>query len=538
MSKTQQADARRIYDLFHSYCGAYAGEWERLEKCERMYRGDHWYGVPEADKNEPRPMTPVIQSTIESVRADLLDQLPEAVITADDPEYEEAAGILSYIVAENHQSQGFETEYARMTRDLLVGGYMVQEVGFDATLNRGLGAAFIRWVDNRSILFDPSCADIQDSRAIFKITPRHREWFAARYPKEEKRMERDAFITRPGGDGFIRANDEHDVILFIECWLRDYDEESQRYSVHMLKLAGGVILEDSRRERPDGYFSHGEYPFIVTPLFARKGTALGLGMVDMFETQQRYADKLDQIVLKNALMASRNKLLVTGASGFDADDLRDWAKEVHRGENLNGISWFATAPLPAYIISYIQDIRESIKEESGANDFSRGGTTGGVTAASAIIALQEASSKRTRMAARIVHGAFRQAVRQEIEVERDFCQFQRKVFIPRSGSASPALFSRETLYKESALGNSVPLEFKVSVKIQRESRFSVAAHNELIIQLVQLGMLTPEAGLEMMRFDGKAQAQSLMRRVKQDTLSAAGDTITLKGGGADEGVTP
>ena len=306
----------------------------------------------------------------------------------------------------------------------------------------------------------------------------------------------------------------------------------------MLKLAGGVILEDSRRERPDGYFSHGEYPFIVTPLFARKGTALGLGMVDMFETQQRYADKLDQIVLKNALMASRNKLLVTGASGFDADDLRDWAKEVHRGENLNGISWFATAPLPAYIISYIQDIRESIKEESGANDFSRGGTTGGVTAASAIIALQEASSKRTRMAARIVHGAFRQAVRQEIEVERDFCQFQRKVFIPRSGSASPALFSRETLYKESALGNSVPLEFKVSVKIQRESRFSVAAHNELIIQLVQLGMLTPEAGLEMMRFDGKAQAQSLMQRVKQDTLSAPGDTITLKGGGADEGVTP
>ena len=51
----------------------------------------------------------------------------------------------------------------------------------------------------------------------------------------------------------------------------------------------------------------------------------------MFENQQLYSDKLDQIVLKNALMASHNKLLVTGASGFDIDDLRDWSKEVHRG---------------------------------------------------------------------------------------------------------------------------------------------------------------------------------------------------------------
>ena len=46
----------------------------------------------------------------------------------------------------------------------------------------------------------------------------------------------------------------------------------------------------------------------------------------MFATQQLYADKLDQIVLKNALMASHNKLLITGASGFDADDLRDGSK--------------------------------------------------------------------------------------------------------------------------------------------------------------------------------------------------------------------
>lgn len=99
---------------------------------------------------------------------------------------------------------------------------------------------------------------------------------------------------------------------------------------------------------------------MVTPLFPRKGTCLGFGFVDMFEKAQLYSDKLDQILLKNALMASHNKLLVTGASGFDIDDLRDWSKEVHKGENLNGVTWFPTPPLPAYLVSYTQAIRESI----------------------------------------------------------------------------------------------------------------------------------------------------------------------------------
>lgn len=68
-------------------------------------------------------------------------------------------------------------------------------------------------------------------------------------------------------------------------------------------------------------------------------------------------------------MASHNKLLITGASGFDADDLRDWSKEVHQGDSLAGITWFPTAPLPSYIAQYAESIRQSIKEESGSNDF-------------------------------------------------------------------------------------------------------------------------------------------------------------------------
>lgn len=521
MDVKQKETIERIYALFNEYRNAYAAEWERLDRCERIYRGEHWLDVPLQDENEPRPVTPVIQSTIENVRADLMDQMPEAVVLSDGPGHERAAEMLTAVLRENHRLGRFDREYSLLLHDLLVGGYMVQETGYDPEAAGGLGAAFLRAVDTHTILFDPLCTDIQDSRAIFKFAPYPREWFEARYPREALNMREDENRALRIEDNYLaRSNGE--MLLLIECWQREYDADAGCYRVHMCKLAGRQLLEDSRKTKPEGYFAHGQYPFVVTPLFLRKGTALGYGFVDMFETQQRYADKLDQIILKNALMASHNKLLITGASGFDPDDLRDWSKEVHRGENLNGVTWFPTAPLPGYLLNYGQSIRQSIREESGSNDFARGQTYGGVTAASAIAALQEAGSKRSRMVARTVHGAFEEAVRQEIEVEREFCIFPRSVALKsaENGRAERASFTGEDMFELTARNNRLPLEFTVSVRAQRENRFTVAAHNELVFKLVQMGMVTPDIGLELMLFDGKQEAQARMRERAQQTAGA------------------
>jgi len=454
----------------------------------------------------------VLQSTIENVRADLMDRMPEAVIVSDGAGHERVAEMLTALIRENHRLCRFEREYANMMHDLLVGGYMVQETGYDSELNGGFGAAFLRAVDPHSIMFDPLVTDIQQSRAVFKFAPYPMEWLRAHYPEKAEKMREDIFRPARVQDDYLQQSDR-DMVLLIEAWEREYDSDTGRSSIHMAKLAGGVLLEDSRDHKPGGYFAHGEYPFVVTPLFVRKGTPLGYGFVDMFETQQRYADKLDQIILKNALMASHNKLLITGASGFDPEDLRDWSKEVHRGESLAGVTWFPTAPLPGYILSYGENIRQSIREESGSNDFVRGQTYGGVTAASAIAALQEAGSKRSRMVARAVHGAFEEAVRQELEVEREFCVLPRRITLANAdtGRQEAVAFTGETMFELTARKNRLPLEFGISVRAQQENRFSVAAHNELILNLVKLNMITPAIGLEMMLFDGKREAQALMR---------------------------
>lgn len=515
MQKSEATEAlkSRAYALFEEFRSAYAGEWQRLEHAERMYCGEHWHDVPQLDPNEPRPATPVIQSTVENIAADLMDAMPEAVIMPETAEDVRAARVVEALIRENHDAACYEREYRRMVHDLLVGGYAVQEVGYDPALNNGLGGAFIRHTDNRGILFDPLCTDIQDGRAVFKFALRTREWLASRFPAYDgtgdgytsQNMMQDAHIT----------GDSSKTALLIEYWWREYDETSGTCRVHMAQLAGGKVLSDSRAQKPEGYYAHGQYPFFVTPLFERKGSPLGFGVVDLFAGQQQYADKLDQIILKNALMASHNKLLITEASGFDPDDLRDWAKDVHKGESLGGVSWFSTPPLPAYILQYTKNMRDAIKEESGANDFSRGGTAGGITAASAIAALQEMSSKRARMASRQLHESYRDAVRMEIEVEREFNLLPRIVSFTQDGEIQREIFDGKLLQKTLPDGRALPLEFSISIKVQKENRWSVLSHNELVLQMVQLKMLTPEQAVELMSFDGREQVLRAARETKK-----------------------
>ena len=195
---------------------------------------------------------------------------------------------------------------------------------------------------------------------------------------------------------------------------------------------------------------------------------------------------------------------------------------MHQGDNLNGVSWFSTAPLPAYMLSYIADMRNSIKEESGANEFARGMTHAGVTSGTAIAALQEASSKRSRMAARNIHASFRRAVCQEIEIEREFtlrerCEKSVADIAGEMGGDGGALVRLSAVEKALASLGNMPAEFHVTVKVVKENAFSVMNNNETVFRLVSAGMITPDVGLQLLIFDGKDQAVQLMK-AKQDEM--------------------
>lgn len=500
----------RVYRVFEEFRSAYVPEWQRQDNNERLYRGDHWDAVPMLDPSEPRPVTPIINSTVENIQADLMDRSPIAVVRPENPEDRDIAEIVNSLIRQNHDAQNFRREYRKICHDLLVQGWCVQETGYDVHAYHDIGMAFIRYIDCRSILFDPQAEDIQDGRAVFKIAPITIDRLEQMYPQYAGLFQKDSYAMSFQADPKLRFDQEKSV-LQLEYWWREYDAKAGVWRVHMAKIAGHQVLEDSRTVKPEGYFSVGEYPFKVTTLFRCKGSPLGWGIADMFGRMQEYSDKLDQITHKNALMASHNKLLVTEQSGFDVADLQDWSKEVHRGTSVEGVKWFETPPLPPYLVGLPEAIRESLREESGANDFSRGSTAAGVTAASAIAALQDMSSKRSRMISDQLHESFRESVRYEIEFEREFNILPREVLVMRDGEQVPRTFTSAML--ERAQGDvALPIEFYVSIKVETESRWSTQAHNELMLQLAGAGAIPVQQLVEFMIFDGKDEVLAKLRQ--------------------------
>jgi hypothetical protein len=57
----------------------------------------------------------------------------------------------------------------------------------------------------------------------------------------------------------------------------------------------------------------------------------------------------------------------------------------------------------------------------------------------------------------------------------------------------------------------LPIEFLISIKAVRRSRFAAAAQNELAMNLLSMGAITKEQAISLMVFEGKEQVQKSMR---------------------------
>ena len=505
-----------IYDLFNEYRDAYyKNEWKRIDDNVKIYEGTYW-GENDAEqyRNDKRPRlaTPMITSCIENIKADLSDECPEAIIQPDaageSPKV--TAKVLTKVVEQELDACDWEGEYMKAVDDYLRDGWCVLEAGHDPLLNGGLGGAFIRMVMNKNFMCDPGVPNLQDGRACFVLDVVSWDWLKQHYP--------DVYPFMNGDDGLDSYNTDKiestttqsrpKVYRIIEIWLKEFDAETQRTAVHFVRVAGHQVLEDSKLTYERGYYENGKFPFRVCPLYPQKGNALGLGICDLFKDVQRYADKLQGILLENALRARQPRLFVQ-QNMADIEDVRDFTKDVieTQGPPEAVAKWMTTAPLPSYLMNFVQMMQQSIKNEAGSNDQSRGQSSGGVTAASAITALQDMSTKRSRMEARELQRGFKECVRMMIEImrEKDICP--RDITVTLGGQTKILPFDNRSLYRENKNGDLVPIEALVAIKTNRQTRFSRMAHNELVLQFVNMFQQTadPLIMMEALEMDNKEQ---------------------------------
>ena len=132
-------------------------------------------------------------------------------------------------------------------------------------------------------------------------------------------------------------------------------------------------------------------------------------------------------------------------------------------------------------MTYLTDL---MKQDSGQNQFSRGEAGMGVTAASAIQALQEAGGKITRLHAAAYAESFRQTVEQMLRILSERIRDRRTLMVARA-SPGGALRTRSVLLLPARAGQSRP-PYEVRVHVQRRNPLRIQSNNEFILQLADL----------------------------------------------------
>ena len=531
--------------LFREFRDTYYGEWARMDNCDRLYLSDTWplieateevNGTAEddcgTDSKMPKPSIPIIHSTIESIESDLDPDVPECYVKPQDGLTEVQARLINFALKRQFEDCGFADQYYNSTHELLTYGWDVFEIGYTpddfASVDKGKdsGSLYVRHVPSRTILLDPKTSSIQDGRAIFKFDRHPRHWFRVRFPDKYKDMQCDMDEQNDhdiqGDAPQSNVNEAPDSMLLVEMWYRTFDAKANVYRVHMAQFAGGVEVANSAKVRKEGMYEHGQYPFRNEVLFKRPGTPFGYGIADIFAGLQMYSDKLNQIILLNTFRASRSRLVIDATNEDAYDDISDFSKEVIQVPNMAGINWFQDKPLPQYTIAYAQYLQNSIKEESGSNDQSRGVAGGGVTAASAIRQLQEMATKRSTKISARRHELFRNIGAMCIDTLADCGLEPLRTVLTINGQPTEFVITSE-LFENLRKGKPM-LSNRVYIRTTRQDNYSKIQNNELMLQFMQMTMSSSQNAdftpfIELMDFEDKEVVLDKIRASRRTEIA-------------------
>ena len=138
------------------------------------------------------------------------------------------------------------------------------------------------------------------------------------------------------------------------------------------------------------------YPFVFDKLYKINNSPCGFGQIDVMRNPQDWIDILNQQVMVNAKHCSRPRYFIKTNGSINIDEFADTSKDLVSvsGNDLgmDSIRKIDVPVMPSYVIEALDRKVDELKETSGNRDWSQGGTASGVTAASAIAALQEAGS--------------------------------------------------------------------------------------------------------------------------------------------------
>ena len=544
-----EEQARKAMDTLQKYRQGKSALEARVIASEDWWRMRSWQRIQKGNPEDDKWTSAWLFNVIMGKHADAIAAYPAPAIRPREPDDREEAAKLSSVLPVILEQNDFEEVYSDSQWTKLKQGTLIWHVSWDPSKLNGLGDIAVRPVDILSFFWEPGIRDIQKSKNIFLTEMVDNDLLLAKYPELQGKLNSNPQIQQKYNTDDVISFDGKSMV--VDWYYKKY--QNGRQVLHFAKLVGDTVLQSTENDTeqkydtltlPDGsivqqpagrpmaetgLYDDGEYPFVVDALFPVEGSIAGYGYIDIGKSTQEQIDRMNQAIVKNAIMAMTPRWFKRSDGSVNEQEFADWTKPfVHVDGNLGQDSLvpIQVNMLNSNYIAILQNKIEELKWTTGNTDVNNGATNSGVTAASAIAALQEASGRSSKDSTKSAYRAYARMIRMVIERIRQFYDLPRQFrIIGQRGAEQFVQYSNQGLQPQTLYGaNGQPdglrkPVFDIEVSAQKASEYTSMAQNELALQFFQLGFFNPQmvdqalSTLDMMDFDGK---DSIIQKIQEN----------------------
>ena len=491
LSEREKALKTRAYALFDHF-------YDQLrEEHMEMYDARKMRQLRQGQKSPTAPASNTLNSCIDNVIADQVDNMPEARMIPEREETAQSAEELTDVTSYVLYHAGWPGKYHKIMEDAVVTGTGVAQVFWDDELEDGDGLVSVQCWHPEDFYPDPRYENLQDGRGCFKVTRTTVAWVEEHYPDAKGYVSADKYASDYEVQPEVPDGDQETTLL--EFWYKRYDAKKKKTRVHMALLAGRALLfssetgfgADREDEYKEGVYAHGMYPFVVFKYRDVFRKPFGTGLVHDYIETQHAIDRCLKYIDDNARQSSIQRHFIRRGSGVNPEDIADYRKQIIEWDGADireALQTVQANPLNGQVYQIMNYLVDTMKQDSGQNQFSRGEGGLGVTAASAIQSLIEAGGKLTRWHTEQFKDAFREMVEQIIWVLSEYMTEGRKLRIVGGWDNTENMLDRYIeLSAPKAEGDALKKPaYSVRVQVQKNNPLQNQAHNEFVQQVTQV----------------------------------------------------
>ena len=538
----------RASEILRKYKEGKANLEQKIIANEEFWKLRQWNYMHDG-KDDFKPATAWLWSCIQSRYSDAMDSYPTCNFQPRQADDKAEAVKLSAIVPVILEHNRYEDVYSNVVWYTLKHGGSIQGIFWDGNKHNGLGDICVKKIDFINFFWEPGITDIQESQNIFNTELVSNSILEQRYPQCVGKLNAKTItLAKYLYDDNVDTSDKSVVV---DWYYHTY--VNGKKTLQYVKYVNDIVLYATENEltgqekvtvdpqtgipitvplkKPlaeTGLYDHALYPFVTMSLYPVEGSICGYGITDIGRDTQIQIDQLNKAVIDNALEGATPRYFIRDDGTINTKEFDDKSKKFVKVEGNIGeenIRAIDSKRLDSIYVNFLQQKIDELKYVTSNQDVNNGSAPSGVTAASAIAALQESQGKNARSSNKTFHRAFRDVCYQIVELIRQFYDIPRTFRINPDGMQeqfveynNAGIKPQQQMTMGMDMGLRVP-EFDIDVTSEKANPYKKMEINELALSFYNAGFFNPQmtdqalACLNMMDFNKK---EEVMQKISEN----------------------